>query len=88
MLSPNEDQLQNVIIIKIIAGFCYINRHLVTRLMEAIILLCSAVVWLYLELLCKELLHIKRNTDKMQWFKKQPGFGNQLYDYCYITEDI
>lgn len=46
----NKDQLENVITIKIIAIFCYINRYLVTALMEAIILLCSVVVWQYLEL--------------------------------------
>lgn len=69
MLSQNKDQRQNVIIIKIIAGFCYINRHLVTRLIEAIIPLCSAVIWLYLELCVRSVLHVKRDI-KMQTVKR------------------
>lgn len=80
MLSQNEDQLQNVIIIEIIASFCYINRHLVTRLMEAIILLGSAVVWLYSELPERSCYTLRETQIKCRLLKEQPVFENQLYD--------
>lgn len=68
MLSQNKDQLKNVIIIKITAGFWYINRYLVIRLMEVIILLYAAVVWFYVY---GSVLNFtsKRDTNKMQTVK-------------------
>lgn len=68
MLSQNKDQLKNVIIIKITAGFWYINRYLVTRLMEVIILLYAAVVWFYVYASVLNFTS-KRDTNKMQTVK-------------------
>lgn len=45
LLPQNKDQRQKVIVVKTIAAFYHINRNLVSRFIEAIILLYSAVIW-------------------------------------------
>lgn len=77
--NKDKDQLQDVIIIKIIAGFCCINRPLVMRLMEAIILLFSVVLWLNLALWAG-LCYMLGGTDKMQTIKITARVWKPVYD--------